>query len=305
MIEMTEDYIVHASGADGQVRIYAATTKHLVEKARIAHDTTPVATAALGRLLTAGTMMGSMMKGEKDVLTIRVKGDGPIGSLTVTARSNGNVKGYAANPAADLPELRPGKLDVGGAVGRGTLTVIRDLGLKEPYSGSVDLVSGEIAEDLSYYFAVSEQTGSCVALGVLVDTDRSVKQAGGYILQMMPVAQEELISRLEENIAAMPPVTTLLERGETPESMIRMVMDGYETEIYERLPADFVCDCSRERVERSIISIGRKDLQEIIDDGEDIEVNCQFCGKHYRMTTEELKELLRKMEEDVSNSVDK
>ena len=302
---MTEDYIVHASGADGQVRIYAATTKHLVEKARIAHDTTPVATAALGRLLTAGTMMGSMMKGEKDVLTIRVKGDGPIGSLTVTARSNGNVKGYAANPAADLPELRPGKLDVGGAVGRGTLTVIRDLGLKEPYSGSVDLVSGEIAEDLSYYYAVSEQIGSCVALGVLVDTDWSVKQAGGFIVQMMPFAQEELISRLEKNIAAMPPVTTLLERGETPESMIRMVMDGYETEIYERLPADFVCDCSRERVERSIISIGRKDLQEIIDDGEDIEVNCQFCGKHYWLTTDELKDLLRKLEEDVSNPVDK
>ena len=302
---MTEDYIVHASGADGQVRIYAATTKHLVEKARMAHDTTPVVTAALGRLLTAGTMMGSMMKGEKDILTLRIKGDGPVGSLTVTARSNGNVKGYAANPAADLPELRPGKLDVGGAIGRGTLTVIRDLGMNEPYSGSVDLVSGEIAEDLSYYYAVSEQIGSCVALGVLVDTDWSVKQAGGFILQMMPFAQEELISRLEKNIAAMPPVTTLLERGETPESMIRMVMEGYETEIYERLPADFVCDCSRERVERSIISIGRKDLQEIIDDGEDIEVNCQFCGKHYRMTTEELKELLRKMEEDVSNPVDK
>jgi molecular chaperone Hsp33 len=302
---MTEDYIVHASGADGQVRIYAATTKHLVEKARMAHDTTPVVTAALGRLLTAGTMMGSMMKGEKDILTLRIKGDGPVGSLTVTARSNGNVKGYAANPAADLPELRPGKLDVGGAIGRGTLTVIRDLGMNEPYSGSVDLVSGEIAEDLSYYYAVSEQIGSCVALGVLVDTDWSVKQAGGFILQMMPFAQEELISRLEKNIAAMPPVTTLLERGETPESMIRMVMEGYETEIYERLPADFVCDCSRERVERSIISIGRKDLQEIIDDGEDIEVNCQFCGKHYWMTTEELKNLLRKMEEDVSNSVDK
>ena len=302
---MTEDYIVHASGADGQVRIYAATTKHLVEKARMAHDTTPVVTAALGRLLTAGTMMGSMMKGEKDILTIRIKGDGPVGSLTVTARSNGNVKGYAANPAADVPELRPGKLDVGGAIGRGTLTVIRDLGMNEPYSGSVDLVSGEIAEDLSYYYAVSEQIGSCVALGVLVDTDWSVKQAGGFIVQMMPFAQEELISRLEKNIAAMPPVTTLLERGETPESMIRMVMEGYETEIYERLPADFVCDCSKERVERSIISIGRKDLQEIIDDGEDIEVNCQFCGKHYWLTTDELKDLLRKLEEDVSNPVDK
>ena len=302
---MTEDYIVHASGADGQVRIYAATTKHLVEKARMAHDTTPVVTAALGRLLTAGTMMGSMMKGEKDILTIRIKGDGPVGSLTVTARSNGNVKGYAANPAADVPELRPGKLDVGGAIGRGTLTVIRDLGMNEPYSGSVDLVSGEIAEDLSYYYAVSEQIGSCVALGVLVDTDWSVKQAGGFIVQMMPFAQEELISRLEKNIAAMPPVTTLLERGETPESMIRMVMEGYETEIYERLPADFVCDCSKERVERSIISIGRKDLQEIIDDGEDIEVNCQFCGKHYWLTADELKDLLRKLEEDVSNPVDK
>ena len=302
---MTEDYIVHASGADGQVRIYAATTKHLVEKARMAHDTTPVVTAALGRLLTAGTMMGSMMKGEKDILTIRIKGDGPVGSLTVTARSNGNVKGYAANPAADVPELRPGKLDVGGAIGRGTLTVIRDLGMNEPYSGSVDLVSGEIAEDLSYYYAVSEQIGSCVALGVLVDTDWSVKQAGGFIVQMMPFAQEELISRLEKNIAAMPPVTTLLERGETPESMIRMVMEGYETEIYERLPADFVCDCSKERVERSIISIGRKDLREIIDDGEDIEVNCQFCGKHYWLTADELKDLLRKLEEDVSNPVDK
>ena len=292
---MTSDYMVHASGAGGQVRIYAAYTKNLVEKARIAHDTTPVVTAALGRLLTAGAMMGSMMKGENDVMTLRIKGDGPVQSLTVTARSNGNVKGYPGQPHVDIPPLRPGKLNVGGAVGKGTLTVIRDLGLKEPYSGSVDLVSGEIAEDLSYYYAVSEQTGSAVALGVLVDTDLSVRQAGGYILQMMPFAEEEVIERLERNIAQMPPVTTLLENGETPESMIRMVMDGFDTEIYERLPADFVCDCSRERVERSIISIGKKDLQEMIDDGEEIEVNCQFCGKHYRMTPDELKGLLARL----------
>lgn len=301
---MTTDYILQAVGADSQVRIYAATTKNLVEKARAAHETSPVVTAALGRLLTAGAIMGSMMKGEDDLLTLRVQGDGPVRGLTVTAHSNGHVKGYPVNPMVDIPELRPGKLNVGGAVGKGTLTVIRDLGLKEPYSGSIDLVSGEIAEDLSYYYAVSEQINSAIALGVLVDTDWTVKAAGGFILQLMPYAEDSLIDRLEQNIAAMPPITTLLERGETPESIIRMVMDGYDTEINGKLPADFVCDCSRDRVERSIISIGKKDIQEMIDDGEPIEVNCQFCGKHYLFTTDELKDLLDSIDTVMSKPAD-
>jgi molecular chaperone Hsp33 len=248
--------------------------------------------------------MGSMMKGEDDLLTLRIQGDGPIRGLTVTAHSNGNVKGYPVNPDVDIPELRPGKLNVGGAVGSGTLTVIRDLGLKEPYSGSINLVSGEIAEDLSYYYAVSEQVNSAVALGVLVDTDWTVKAAGGFILQLMPYAEDSLIDRLEQNISSMPPITSLLERGETPESIIRMVMDGYDTEINGRLPANFVCDCSRERVERSIISIGRKDIQEMIDDGKPIEVNCQFCGKHYLFSPEELKGLLQEIDTAKSNPTD-
>ena len=289
-----KDYIVHAAGADSQVRIYAASTRNLVEKARSLHNTSPVATAALGRLLTAGTMMGSMMKGEDDLLTLQIVCNGPIGGLTVTASSDGAVKGYVREPSVMLPPSSKGKLDVGGALGSGVLSVIRDLGLKEPYVGQTQLVSGEIAEDLTYYYAVSEQTNSSVALGVLMNKDNTVREAGGFILQLMPFADEAVISRLEENVAGLPSVTTMLAEGETPESMIRRVMAGMDVQFYETLDTAFVCDCSRERTEKALISIGKKDLQEMIDDGEPVEVNCQFCQKQYVFTPEDLKVLLAK-----------
>ncbi len=289
-----KDYIVHAAGADSQVRIYAASTRNLVEKARSLHNTSPVATAALGRLLTAGTMMGSMMKGEDDLLTLQIVCNGPIGGLTVTASSDGAVKGYVREPSVMLPPSSKGKLDVGGALGSGVLSVIRDLGLKEPYVGQTQLVSGEIAEDLTYYYAVSEQTNSSVALGVLMNKDNTVREAGGFILQLMPFADEAVISRLEENVAGLPSVTTMLAEGETPESMIRRVMAGMDVQFYETLDTAFVCDCSRERTEKALISIGKKDLQEMIDDGEPVEVNCRFCQKQYVFTPEDLKVLLAK-----------
>lgn len=288
------DYIVHAAAADRQVRIYAASTKELVEYARSVHNTSPVATAALGRLLTAGAMMGSMMKGEKDLLTLQIQCSGPIGGLTVTAKSDGTVKGYVNNPDVMLPPNSKGKLDVGGALDLGVLSVIRDLGLKEPYVGQTQLVSGEIAEDLTYYYATSEQVNSSVALGVLMAKDNTVKQAGGFILQLMPFAKEEVISLLEKNIAKLPSVTDMLEQGETPESMIGRVTEGLDTVFYDNIPTGFVCDCSKERVEKAIISIGRQEIEEMIQDKKPIEVNCHFCGKHYIFNVNELQQLLRR-----------
>jgi molecular chaperone Hsp33 len=252
------DYIVRAAGAGKQVRIFAASTKELTEYARMVHNTSPVATAALGRLLTAGAMMGSMMKGEKDLLTLQIQCSGPIGGLTVTAKSDGTVKGYVNNPDVMLPPSSKGKLDVGRALDLGVLSVIKDMGLKEPYVGQTQLVSGEIAEDLTYYFATSEQINSSVALGVLMEKNNTVKQAGGFILQLMPFAEESVISRLEENLKQLPSVTQMFEQGETPETMIRRVMDGLDVEFYDTIPTGFVCDCSKERVEKAIISIGKK-----------------------------------------------
>lgn len=291
-----EDYIISAAGADAKVRVYAAYTKNLVEEARKIHNTSPVATAALGRLLTAGCMMGSMMKGESDLLTLSIKCTGPIGGLTVTASSNGNVKGYVYDPDVMLPPSSRGKLDVGGAVGSGILSVIRDMGLKEPYIGQTDLISGEIAEDLTYYFSVSEQTSSSVALGVLMSKDNTVAQAGGFILQLMPGADDELINRLEENIAGITSVTDLLSFGLTPEDIIEKLLKGYDVDFFERREASYVCDCTRQRVERALISVGRDELLEMIKEGEPIEAGCQFCGKHYKFTVKDLKELLLKSE---------
>ena len=290
------DYIVRATAAEGQIRAFAATTRDLVEYARAAHNTSPVATAALGRLLTAGAMMGVMMKGENDLLTLKVEGDGPIGGLTVTADSKGDVKGYAFNPGVMLPPNAKGKLDVGGALGVGVLSVIRDVGLKEPYVGQTILVTGEIAEDLTYYYATSEQTPSSVALGVLMNTDNTVRQAGGFILQLMPGASDEIISKLEERIRTLRPVTAMLDGGMTPEDILREVLAGFDPEINERMPVRFYCNCSRERVERALISLGRKELTEMIQDGKPVELCCHFCGKKYEFTVEELQELLRKKE---------
>lgn len=288
------DYIVRATAANAQVRAFACTTRELVEKARAAHDLSPVVTAALGRLLSAGCMMGSMLKGEKDVLTLQVKGTGPMKGLTVTADSRGHVKGYAIEPQVLLPPNSRGKLDVGGAVGEGILTVIKDMGLKEPYSGQTVLQTGEIAEDLTYYFATSEQVPSSVGLGVLMEKNNTVKQAGGFILQLMPFAEESVIARLEENLAKVESVTALLEAGKSPEEILQVLLQGMDVEITDTMPASFTCDCSKTKVEKVIASLGKKEIEEMIADGKEIEVNCQFCNSHYVFSVNELKTILKK-----------
>ena len=287
-----EDYLVRAIAANGQVRAFAAYTKNTVETARQAHNTSPVVTAGLGRLLTAGAMMGSMMKGDRDVLTIKAEGSGPVGHYLVTADSKGNVKGYAANPNVILPANAAGKLDVGGSLGVGLLTVIKDLGLKEPYTGTCELVSGEIAEDLTYYFASSEQTPSSVGLGVLMTKDNTVNVAGGFIIQLMPDATEETISIVEEKISTIKSVTSMLENGLDPEGIINLILGGLDPEILDKMPVRFSCNCSKERVSKALIAIGRKELDNIIEENEPIEVKCHFCNKAYNFTVDELKKLV-------------
>lgn len=288
------DYIVRATAANAQIRAFAAKTTDTVEEARQRHNTSPVATAALGRLLTAGGMMGSMLKGDKDILTLQIKGDGPIGGVTVTADSKAQVKGYVLEPQVMLPPNALGKLDVGGAVGQGFLNVIKDMGLKEPYSGQTMLQTGEIAEDLTYYFANSEQVPSAVGLGVLMEKNNTVKQAGGFIVQLMPFAEEEVIEKLEENLKNIKSVTAILDAGHTPEEMLGMVLEGLEVEILETISTGFYCNCDKKRVEKAIISIGKKEIQDMIDDNKDIEVNCHFCNTNYNFSVEELKEIVKK-----------
>ena len=288
------DYIIRATAANDQIRAFAAVTTEMVETAREHHNTSPVATAALGRLLTAGAMMGSMMKGEKDVLTLQIKAGGPLQGITVTADSQGNIKGYVGNPDVCIPANSKGKLDVAGAVGPGFLTVIKDMGLKEPYSGQVMLQTCEIAEDLTYYFATSEQVPSAVGLGVLMNKNNTVRQAGGFIVQLMPFAEEEVISRLEQNVQKINSVTNLLEEGHTPESLLEKVLEGFDVQINEKMDTRFHCNCTRERVEKALISIGRKELNELIQEGKEVELNCHFCNTNYVFSVEELKEILRK-----------
>lgn len=288
-----EDYIVRATAADNQVRAFAATTKQVVETARQHHNTSPVATAALGRLLSAGAMMGSMMKNDTDMLTLQIRGNGPIEGITVTADSFANVKGYVGNPDVMLPP-KNGKLDVGGAVGVGLLQIIKDMGLKEPYSGQTILVSSEIAEDLTYYFANSEQIPSSVGLWVLMEKDNTVRCAGGFIIQMMPFAQEKTVGRLEENLRKVSSVTSLLDQGYTPERMLEVLFEGLGLEITDTIPTRFFCNCSKERVEQAVVSIGKKEIEEMIRDGEDIEVKCHFCNTAYHYTVEELKKILKR-----------
>ena len=288
------DYIVRAIAADSQIRAFAAVTTETVETARKDHNTSPVATAALGRLLTAGSMMGVMMKGDKDILTLQVKGDGLLQGITVTADSKGRVKGYVVEPDVIIPANAKGKLDVGGAVGHGFLQVIKDMGLKEPYVGQVALQTGEIAEDLTYYFAASEQVPSAVGLGVLMNKNNTVRQAGGFIVQLMPFAEEEVISRLEQNVQKINSVTNLLEEGHTPESLLEKVLEGFDVQINEKMDTRFRCNCSKERVAKALISIGRKELNEMIQEGKPIEMNCHFCNTNYNFTVEELKEILRR-----------
>ncbi|MDE7422394.1 MAG: Hsp33 family molecular chaperone HslO [Lachnospiraceae bacterium] len=288
------DYIVRGMAADNQIRVFAATTKKLVEDARQAHNTSPVATAALGRLLTAGAMMGSMCKGEKDMLTLQIQCSGPIQGLTVTADAAANVKGYAYNPNVMLPPSDKGKLDVGKALDLGVLSVIKDMGLKEPYMGQTQLVSGEIAEDLTYYFATSEQVPSAVALGVLMNKDNTVKQAGGFIIQLMPFAEDGLAEKLEGKLSKITSITSLLEQDMTPEDIIHQVLGDFGVEITDNISTRFYCNCCKERVEKAIVSVGSAELRSMIADNKPIEVNCHFCNKKYTFDIEELKEILRK-----------
>lgn len=286
------DYMIRATAANGQIRAFAATTRNLVERARQAHNTSPVVTAALGRLLTGAAMMGSMMKNSEDRLTIRIQCDGPIKGLTVTADNSGNVKGFAVDPTVMLPPSSKGKLDVGNALGLGVLSVIKDEGLKEPYIGQTILVTGEIAEDLTYYYATSEQTPTSVALGVLMNKTNTVRRSGGFIIQLMPGASDEIIDKLEAKINNMPSITSLLDNNMTPEMILQDILGEFGLDIMDQMPVQFYCGCNKERVSKALVSVGREELQAIIDDGQPIEMNCQFCNEHYVFTVDEVKELL-------------
>ncbi len=286
------DYMVRATAADDAIRAFAVTTRELTEKARAMHNTSPVATAALGRLMAAGLMMGSMMKGEDDLLTLKIAGDGPMGGVLVTADAHFRVKGYVYKPEVLIGANKRGKLDVGGAIGRGMLSVIRDLGLKEPYVGQTELISGEIAEDLTYYFAASEQVPSSVGLGVLMERDNTVRRAGGFIIQLMPYTSQEVIEELEARLAHVSSVTAMLDSGMMPEDILAELLGDFSLQINDRQPVAYHCGCSKERVSRAILSIGKQELLDMISDGKPVEAGCQFCDKKYRFGVEEIKEML-------------
>ena len=285
------DYIIRAMAANGQIRAFAATTRDLTETARLAHNTSPIVTAALGRLLTAGAMMGTMLKGKDDALTIRIQCSGPIQGLLVTADANGNVKGYANCPDVMLPPRSDGHLDVSGALGAGILSVIKDMGLKEPYVGDTALQTGEIAEDLTYYFAASEQTPSAVGLGVLMNRENTVRRAGGFLLQLMPSAKEETISALEEKLQGVSSVTQMLDEGKTPENILEELLGDLGLEITQKLPTQFVCNCSAQRFEKGLLCLGKKELSNLLEEGKPIETVCYFCNKKYTFSVEELRRI--------------
>lgn len=285
------DYMIRAAAAENQIRAFAITSRELVEEARKRHNSSPVVTAALGRLMSGAVMMGSMMKGEKDLLTIQINGSGPMKGMTVTADTQGNVKGFAYVPDVVLKANAKGKLDVAGAVGIGVMNVIKDMGLKEPYVGQTVLQTSEIAEDLTYYFAASEQVPSSVGLGVLMNKENTVAQAGGFIIQLMPFTDEEVIDRLEKKVAEVTSVTSLLAQGYNPEMILEKILGEFGLEITDKMPVQFHCNCSKERVSKALASISKKDLDEMINDGKPIEVNCDFCNTHYVFDTEELKKI--------------
>ena len=293
---MMKDYILRATAANGQIRAFIATTRNTVEKAREIHDTTPVMTAALGRLLTGASIMGAMLKDEQDLLTLTVKGNGPGGGVLATADSMGHVKGYAFHPHVEMLPQSPGKLDVGGAIGAGSLTVVKDLGMKEPYVGQVELVTSEIAEDLAYYFTMSEQTPSAVALGVLVDTDCSVRRAGGFVLQLLPGATDETIDKLEATVGMVQSVTAMLEQGMTPEDMANFLLGAFGYEVTDILPVEYECNCSRARVEKALISVGREDVEKILAEDGHMTMNCHFCGTDYAFDGDALMRILESMQ---------
>ena len=285
------DRIVRATAADAQIRIFAAETKEMVQEAADRHSTTPVATAALGRLMTAAAMMSTMLKSEGDLLTLKITGAGPIGGITVTADAKANVKGYVNNPNADLPLNAKGKLDVAGVVGKGRLDVIQDMGLKEPYVGQTPLISGEIAEDLTYYFANSEQVPSSVGLGVLVAKD-AVLAAGGFIVQLLPFASEETITKLEENLKEITAVTSHFAEGKSAEDLINLIARDMDPQITDTVETKFYCNCDKDRVQKALVSLGKKELQSLIDEGRDVTLNCGFCNTDYTFSVEDCKKLL-------------
>lgn len=296
MQEVYKDYMVRATAMDGEIRAFAVTSKDTVETARQIHDTYPTATAALGRLLSAGLMMGADMKDDDDLITVKIDCQGPIKGLLATADRNGHVKGYVSNPAVDLPPNDKGKLDVGGALDLGVLSVIKDIGLKEPYIGQTILITGEIAEDITYYYATSEQIPSSVALGVLMNKDNTVRQAGGFMIQLMPGAGDETAEALEKKIGEIDGITSMLDKGMSPEDILTYILGDFGLRINERTDCSYRCDCSRERVLRALLSIGKKDLEEMIEENKDVEMECHFCGRKYTFTTEELKELVKEAE---------
>lgn len=290
------DYIVRAVSADGMVQAAAISARGIVERARQIHQATPTATAALGRLLCGASLMGNALKGQGASLTLQCKGDGPLGTVLAVSDAEGNVRGYAANPQADLPLRQDGKLDVGGAVGHtGTLTVIKDLHMREPYVGTVDLLGGEIAEDIAGYFAESEQIPTACALGVLIDRDRSVRRAGGYLIQLLPGAGEDTIARVEGGVMAAGAVTALLEQNDDPEQLLRTVLSDFEVKILDKTPVSYKCYCSKERVERALISLGSEELEDILREQGGCRMTCQFCDAVYDFSGEELKKLLAEL----------
>jgi molecular chaperone Hsp33 len=285
-----DDYLVRATAFAGKIRLFAATTTQVVEEMRNRHDLFPTAAAAVGRTATAAVMIGAMLKGEEKV-TVQVKGNGPLGQIVMDANARGEVRGYADHPQTHLPSNASGKLDVAGAVGReGFIYVTKDLGMKEPYRGSIPIISGELAEDFTYYFAKSEQTPSAVSLGVLVNQDYTIRNAGGFIIQVMPEVDDEVIFTLEHKLASVLPVTTLLEQGLSPEDLLKEVIGDFANA--ETMPLSFRCFCSRERVERTLLSLGRQELSQMVEQDEFAQIVCHFCNEKYEFDREALKSLM-------------
>lgn len=290
------DEIVRAMTGDGLVKAVAITGRDMVERARNIHTTLPVATAALGRTMLGASMMGDMLKEQNGSLTLQIKGGGPLGTILAVSDCEGNVRGYVQNPHVELMEIEPGKLNVGAAVGEtGTLTVIKDIGLKEPYVGSIGMFTGEIADDLAMYFVESEQIPTACALGVLVGTDQSVTSAGGYIIQLLPGATEEIITQIEAGVRKLGPVSRALEGGMDAEALIKAVLSDFEVTILEKRPVEYRCYCSEERVTRALISMGREELTDLIEEQGEADLTCQFCDKVYHYSRDDLEQLLSSM----------
>lgn len=288
-----KDYLIKGMDKTGSIRILVASTTHMVEKARATHNTSATASAALGRTLTAATIMGSMMKNEEDILTLKISGNGPAGTIFVVAKNKGKVKGEIENPSADLPSREDGKLDVGNLVGKdGNLTVIMDLGLKEPYVGSSNLITGEIAEDLANYFYQSEQIPSVVSLGVLVDRDISIKAAGGYIIQLLPGVSEEDIVKIENSLKDTRPISTMIDHGLSPEEIMNEVLKDFQMEVLDKIEIAYECDCSRLKIESVLKSLGKEEIKNIIDEDGKAEITCHFCNSKYEFNKEELEGLI-------------